>query len=142
MVFGEVECNKKLLEFLSQNEIMMHYFNHYSYYLGTFYPREHYNSGHVLLKQAECYLDEERRLALAKHFVRGAILNIQQVLKYYHKRGAPLSENIERLKATEPLIQEITSISELMALEGNAREIYYGAFDRILNNPDFTFEKR
>jgi len=142
MVFGEVECNKKLLEFLSQSEIMMHYFNHYGYYMGTFYPREHYNSGHVLLKQAECYLDEERRLALAKHFVRGAILNIQQVLKYYHKRGAPLSENIERLKATEPLIQEITSISELMALEGNAREIYYGAFDRILNNPDFTFEKR
>ena len=87
MVFGEVECNKKLLEFLSQNEIMMHYFNHYGYYMGTFYPREHYNSGYVILKQAECYLDEERRLELAKILCRGAILNILQVLKYYHKRG-------------------------------------------------------
>ena len=142
MVFGEVECNKKLLEFLSQNEIIMHYFNHYGYYMGAFYPREHYNSGFVILKQAECYLDEERRLNLAKHFVRGSILNIQQVLKYYHKRGAPLSEIIERLKTAESLIQGITDISELMAAEGNARETYYGAFDRILNNPDFTFEKR
>lgn len=142
MVFGEVECNKKLLEFLSQSEIMMHYFNHYGYYMGTFYPREHYNSGFVILKQAQCYLDEEKRLNLAKHFVRGAILNIQQVLKYYHKRGAPLGENIQRLETAEAMIQEINDISELMATEGNAREIYYGAFDRILNNPDFTFEKR
>lgn len=142
MVFGEVECNKKLLEFLSQTEIMMHYFNHYGYYMGTFYPREHYNSGFVILKQAECYLDQERRLNLARDFVRGAILNILQVLKYYYKRGASLSDAIQRLETAEALIPEINDISELMAAEGNARETYYGAFDRILNNPDFTFEKR
>ena len=142
MVFGEVECNKKLLEFLSQNEIMMHYFNHYGYYMGTFYPREHYNSGYVILKQAECYLDEERRLELARNFVRGAILNILQVLKYYYKRGVSLSDTIERIEAAEILIQEIPNIPELMALEGNVREMYYRAFDEILNNPDFTFEKR
>lgn len=142
MVFGEVECNKKLLEFLSQNEIMMHYFNHYSYYMGTFYPREHYNSGYVILKQAECYLDEERRLELARGFVRGALLNILQVLKYYSKRGVALSEAIERIETAETMIQEIPNIPELMALEGNVRETYYQAFDEILKNPDFTFEKR
>ncbi len=142
IVFGEVECNKKLLEFLSQTEIMMHYFNHYGYYMGTFYPREHYNSGFVILKQAEYYMNDEKRLNLAKHFVRGSILNIQQVLKYYHKRGVSLSETIERLEMLDSLIQELTDISELMAAEGNARENYYGAFDRILNNPDFIFEKR
>src|SRR5690554_4838344 len=142
MVFGEVECNKKLLEFLSQTEIMMHYFNHYGYYMGTFYPREHYNSGFVILKQAECYLDQERRLNLARNFVRGAILNILQVLKYYYKRGVSLSDTIERIEAAEILIQEIPNIPELMALEGNVREMYYRAFDEILNNPDFTFEKR
>ncbi len=142
MVFGEVECNKKLLEFLSQNEIMLHYFNHYGYYMGTFYPREHYNSGFVILKQAECYLDQERRLELAKNFVRGAILNILQVLKYYYKRGVSLSETIERIETAETQVQENPNIPELMALEGNVRETYYRAFDAILNDPDFTFEKR
>jgi CRISPR-associated protein Cas1 len=142
MVFGEVECNKKLLEFLSQTEIIMHYFNHYGYYMGTFYPREHYNSGFVILKQAESYLDQEKRLSLARNFVRGALLNILQVLKYYYKRGISLSDVIQRLEAAEALIPEINDIAELMAAEGNAREIYYGAFDRILDNPDFTFEKR
>ena len=142
IVFGEVECNKKLLEFLSQNEIMMHYFNHYGYYMGTFYPREHYNSGFVILKQAECYLDDERRMELARNFVRGAILNILQVLKYYYKRGVSLRETIERIEATENLLQKVPNIPELMALEGNVRETYYQAFNAILNNPDFTFEKR
>jgi len=142
MVFGEVECNKKLLEFLSQNEIMLHYFNHYGYYMGTFYPREHYNSGFVILKQAECYLDQERRLELAKNFVRGAILNILQVLKYYYKRGVSLSETIERIETAETQVQENPNIPELMALEGNVRETYYRAFDGILSNPDFIFDKR
>jgi len=142
MVFGEVECNKKLLEFLSQTEIMMHYFNHYGYYMGTFYPRMHYNSGFVILKQAEYYLDQEKRLKLARNFVRGALLNILQVLKYYHKRGVSLSETIEQIESAETLIQTVPGISELMALEGNIRETYYQAFDVILDNPDFTFEKR
>lgn len=49
-VFGEVNINKKLLELLSQKEIVMHYFNYHGYYMGTFYPREHYNSGYMTLK--------------------------------------------------------------------------------------------
>ena len=58
-IFGEVTINKKLLEFLSQKEILLHFFNHYGYYMGTFYPREHYNSGYLLLKQVEHYLNPE-----------------------------------------------------------------------------------
>ena len=34
------------------------------------------------------------------------------------------------------------SIETLMALEGNARMNYYGAWDTILGNEDFRFEKR
>jgi len=53
-LFGEVTINKKVLEFLSQNEIILHFYNYYGYYVGTYYPREHYNSGFMILKQAEC----------------------------------------------------------------------------------------
>jgi CRISP-associated protein Cas1 len=142
MVFGEVDLNKKLLEFLSQHEIMLHYFNYYDYYMGTFYPREHYNSGFITLKQAAAYLEETRRLDLAKLFVNGALRNIGQVLGYYHKRGVTLGESIEKLKLSETGIPNVSDIPELMALEGNAREEYYKTFDLILQNPDFTFDKR
>jgi len=142
LVFGEVDVNKRLLEFLSQNEIILHYFSYYEYYMGSFYPREHYNSGYLILKQAEHYLDEERRISLARKFVAGALQNMLQVLNYYHKRGAPLSAVIEKLKTAEENINHPSDISELMALEGNSREEYYKAFDLIINNSDFVFEKR
>jgi len=142
LVFGELYVNKRLLEFLSQNEIILHFFSYYEYYMGSFYPREHYNSGYLILKQAEHYLNEEKRITLARKFVAGALQNMLQVLKYYHKRGAPLSTVIEKLKTAEENIEYPSDIAELMALEGNRREEYYKAFDLIINNPDFIFEKR
>src|SRR5690625_2032203 len=63
-IFGEVDVSKRFLEFASQKEICIHYFNRYGYYVGTFYPREHYNAGHVIIKQAEHYMHTEKRLQL------------------------------------------------------------------------------
>ena len=98
MVFGEVSFNKSLLEFMSQKEILIHYFNYYDYYMGTFYPREHLNSGYMILKQAEHYQDQEKRMALARSFIQGAYRNIRQVLKYYQNRGRELSEVISSIE--------------------------------------------
>lgn len=142
LIFGEVTINKKLLEFLCQCEIMLHFFNHYGYYVGTFYPREHYNSGHMILKQAEYYLDVEKRMDIAKRFVQGAIANIKKVLNYYINRGVSLSEILNHIEALGMGIGQQASTDQLMAIEGNIREQYYKAFDRILSNPDFSFESR
>lgn len=142
MIFGEVDVNKRFLEFISQKEIIMHYFNHYGYYMGCFYPREHLNSGYMILKQAEHYLDENKRMILARRFVEGASLNILRVLKYYQKRGkdlAPIIANIEKLMSD---INCCPSTPALMALEGNIREEYYKAFDNIIGNPLFVFKTR
>lgn len=141
-VFGEVDINKKLLELLSQKEIVMHYFNYHGYYMGTFYPREHLNSGYMTLKQAEFYLDSEKRLEIARIFVKGALKNIRQVLKYYANRGKDLENNINKIREYEQQINACPDTAELMATEGNARECYYKAFDIIIGNDDFTFEQR
>lgn len=142
MVFSEVNINKKLLEFLSQKEIILHYFNYYGYYMGTFYPREHLNSGYVILKQAEHYLDEHKRLDIARRFVDGAAQNIGKVLKYYHSRGKNVAEELANIETLQQSIGASTAISELMAFEGNIRERYYKSFDAILGNEDFCFEER
>lgn len=142
MVFGEVAINKKFLEFLSQKEIIMHYFSHYGYYMGTFYPREHLNSGYMILKQAEHYLDEDCRLEIARELVRGAGKNIRQVLKYYHSRGKDVEEKLNNIERLLTEIEATSDIAALMALEGNMREHYYHAFDAIIGDPDFVFEER
>ena len=36
-LFREIDLNKRFLEFASQ-KILIHYFNYYGYYMGTFYP--------------------------------------------------------------------------------------------------------
>jgi CRISPR-associated protein Cas1 len=142
LVFGEVTLNKRFLEFLTQTEIIMHFFNRYGYYVGSFYPREHLNSGYMVLKQAEHYLDSEKRLTLAEAFVEGAVENIKKVLTYYENRGKDVSEYKDRILGISVGLQECSSTEELMAIEGNIREQYYKAFDRILDNEHFVFEGR
>jgi CRISPR-associated protein Cas1 len=142
-IFGELDFNKRLLEFLTQNEVLLHFFNRYGYYVGSFYPREHYNSGWLILKQAEHYLDQEKRLDLARRFVRGAIGNMERVLEYYFRRGAEeLQPILEQLEFTGSTLGEQDTPEALMAIEGNVREVYYGAFDIILKQEEFSFAKR
>ncbi len=142
LIFVEVSLNKRLLEFLNENEIVVHFFNYYGFYIGSFYPREHLNSGYMILKQAEHYLDTTKRLKLAKKFVWGAVKNIIKVLEYYIARGKPLQEIAERIANLEPSISIANSIENLMAIEGNIRDHYYNSFNIIIENENFTFEGR
>lgn len=141
-IFGEVDINKRFLEFLTQAEIILHFFNRYDYYVGTYYPREHLNSGYMILKQAEHYLDMQKRQEIATEFVIGAIKNILNVIRYYSNRGKNLKNVEDGIKHLEEKTQKSRDIEELMAFEGNVRDHYYKAFDIILNNPDFAFEQR
>ncbi len=141
-IFGEISVNKDILEFLSQNEIILHFYNYYGYYVGSFYPREHYNSGYLILKQAEFYLDNNRRLGLARKFVFGAVSNIEKVLNYYKARGVFLDDIIEKIQSLKYLLNSQNQIESLMAIEGNIREVYYNSFDRIVDDENFSMDDR
>ncbi len=141
-IFGEVTFNKKFLEFISQQEIILHYFSHYGFYMGTFYPREHYNSGYMIIKQTEHYLDLEKRQQLAVRFVQGAFGNMLKVLQYYNRRGKDLEERIAAIKDLQGQLTKARGIPELMAVEGNARSLYYQSFDSITEDSFFQFETR
>lgn len=143
MVFGEVSLNKRFLEFCTQAEVMLHFFNHHGYYQGSYYPREHLNAGAVVLAQAKHYLDEKSRLIVAKNFVSGAIANMETVLEYYRRRGkASLATTVARLEEFRNGLDRSKDISELMGQEGNARESYYSAFDDITGGGNFAIEGR
>lgn len=142
LIFGEVTLNKRLLEFLTESKIILHFFNFYGYYVGSFYPREHLNSGYMILRQAEHYLDEKKRLILAKKFVSGGIENIMKVIIYYENRGKPLKNTLESIDRLYERLPACNSNEELMALEGHVRDYYYQLFDTILDNEHFVFESR
>jgi len=141
-VFSEVSLNKRFLEFLTRKKVILHFFNHYGYYVGSYYPRGYMNSGLIILKQAQYFLKDEWRMGLARAFIYGAMANMLFVLRTYTSRGRELGEQIGLLETQMGKIQDAANTAQLMAVEGQAREIYYTAFDAITENPDFSFEVR
>lgn len=141
-VFGEVNLNTRLLNFLSQNHLPLHVYNYYGYWAGSYMPREEYVSGHLTLRQADHYMDPAKRMVLARTFVRGALANMEKVLGYYAKRDVDLDEVLKDFAVKKTLVEDQATPEELMALEGNSRELYYKAWDSILKSDDFKFGQR
>lgn len=139
--FSELRFNTKFLNFIASKEIVLHMYNYYGYYTGSFYPRESYLSGKLLVQQVESYTNNEKRIALAKKFVEGAAENIKKNLQYYNSRDKDLSHFINK---TDELIEKIDStndVSELMGIEGNIRSNYYFTWNLIIGQ-EIKFEKR
>ncbi len=137
-LFSEVDLNSRLLNFLSQNDVILHVFNYYGYYSGSFIPRKSAVSGFLTVKQVEHYLDEEKRTYLAASFVEGAIFHSVRNLK---KRGVDEDE-VEELRELSLELYKAYSIPEIMAVEGRAKEIYYFFVDSLIEDDFFKLRKR
>lgn len=141
-LLGETDLNTKLIVFLNQHGIPLHFYNWYGYYSGSFYPREKLLSGLLIVKQVEHYIHQEKRMAIAKEIVRTAIHNILQNLLHYQSRGKTgIEAAIEKIRQEETGIEACTTISELMGIEGRSREAYYSSFDTVLRD-GFEFVRR
>lgn len=140
-LFGEVDLNTRLLNFLASHKIILHVFNYYDFYSGSFVPRETLLAGKVLIHQAEHYSHAAKRLFLAKQFVLGAAHNILKNIKYHHKRKKELESTIYAVETLQSQIDHVSDVPALMGIEGNIRQIYYQAWNQIIDIP-IDFEKR
>jgi CRISPR-associated protein Cas1 len=140
-LFGEVSMNTKLLNFLSQKGIIMHIFNYYGFYSGSFYPRETNVSGYLLVEQAKSYDNIAQRLKIAKEILKTASYNIYRNLRYYNGRGIKLSVPMKEIEGLSNNLDSGKSINEIMGIEGNVRKIYYSTWNDIIKQ-DIKFEKR
>ena len=140
-LFGEVSLNTKLLNFASQKNIVIHVFNYYGFYSGSFYPRETNVSGKLLVNQVKTYLDYDQRLFIAKEFISAGTFNIYRNLRYYNSRGTDLESEMNQIDLLIKKIDNMSSIESLMGIEGNIRRIYYGTWNKIIKQ-EVDFEKR
>lgn len=131
--YGQITFSSQVMSLLSKNGVPIHFFNYYGFYSGSYYPRETLLSGDLLVKQADYYLNIQKRLELAKLFVEGAANNILKVLAYY-KIENNIKETLSELNSTN-------KITEIMNIEGRIRSEYYSKFDEILSD-DFKMEGR
>lgn len=131
--YGQITFSSQVMSLLSKNGVPIHFFNYYGFYSGSYYPHETLLSGDLLVKQADYYLNIQKRLELAKLFVEGAANNILKVLAYY-KIENNIKETLSELNSTN-------KITEIMNIEGRIRSEYYSKFDEILPD-DFKMEGR
>jgi len=138
---NEVSINTKLLDFLSRNHIIVHFFNYYEGYSGTFYPKEKYLSGKLLLKQVEVFNDS--RLLIAKAIVNSIGSNMSEVLYHYYKHDKKeVKETIDWLRTD--FMSQVTvarDIPMLMSVEGSAWIKFYENFKYFLPE-DFAMNRR
>lgn len=138
---GRVSITSGVISFLSKHKIPVHFFGYYGHYESTLYPSESLLSGEMHIRQAAYYLDPVKRLKVGRKFVEGAAKNILRNLEYYHNEGKNLMEEIITIKNYIENIEQYNDVSELMAIEGTIRNVYYGSFLKILKET-FQFEGR
>lgn len=140
-VMSEMDFNANLMNFLSKYGVVVHFFNYYSFYTGSFQPREKLVSGNLLVNQVEHYTDKENRIVLAQKFIDAASYNIYRNLRYYNGRGKDVKSFMDKIEALRKNIYKTKSIHELMGYEGNIRKTYYEAWNTIINQ-EIDFKKR
>lgn len=138
---NEVSLNTKLLDFLSKNHVVIHFFNYHEGYSGTFYPKEQYFSGKLLIKQVEAF--QEHRLDIAKAIVKGIGVNIYELLYHYYKHGKKeVKETVDWIRKEFYNKAEMAGdIKSLMTLEGEVWARFYRDFQYFLPE-DFIMNKR
>ena len=138
---NEVSINSKLLDFLASNNIVVHFFNYYEGYSGSYYPKNQYNSGKLLVKQVEKFNSD--RFVIARNIVAGIGVNIKEVLYHYYKHNKKeVKKTIDWItKDFFRRVEDSTNIKELMAIEGELWQRFYSEFKNFLPE-DFIMNKR
>ncbi|MDO4282302.1 MAG: type I-B CRISPR-associated endonuclease Cas1b [Clostridia bacterium] len=139
--FNEITLSTKLLEAIAKAGIIVHFFNYYENYVGTFYPKENLVSGSLVVKQSLKFSND--RNSIAKAIVQGIADNIHSVLYHYYRHGSKeLKEVLDFYKDNVPsLLEKVDDIKSILAIEGKIWAEFYATFKYFLPE-EFLMNKR
>ena len=139
--FNEVTITTKLFDLLAKAGIVVHFFNSYENYIGSFYPKNNLISGKLVVLQAKKYL--ENREEIAKAIVQGIADNIKSVLYHYYRHDVKELKNVIDFcnKDVERLLIKAKDIKEILCIEGKIWALFYDSFKYFLPE-DFVMNKR
>lgn len=139
--FNDVTISTKLLDILATAGIIVHFFNYYGNYVGTFYPKENLISGRLVVKQANTFM--ENRENVAKAFVDGIAKNIKATLYHYYRHGTKELKPVIDFcnNDVEKLLEKAKDIKQILSIEGKVWAEFYSTFKYFLPE-DFMINKR
>jgi len=139
--FNEITISSKMINLLANSGIILHMFDYYGHYTGSFYPKNQLVSGNLTVKQAKAYL--ESRMLIARAMVKGIGKNIYSVMYHYYRHGKKeIKEYLDWLRIDMPrIVDKTNNINQLLMVEGTIWSRFYMCFALILPE-DFVMNKR
>ena len=131
-IYSDVTISSVALRLLAEKNIRMTIVDKYGNSVCDFIPAKSSKTGVAFLKQALFY-QSNKRLEIAKKLEIASIHNIRANIKYYNRRSEnSFDDIIAQINDKLILMKAATKVEELMLIEAQTRQIYYGAFNLII----------
>lgn len=140
-VIGNVQISTQALHMLMEKGVDVGYLSYSGQYLGHTAAE---SSKNIFLRfeQYKFYMDEKRRLEMAKCIVRNKIENqMAMIRKHRWHKEYDWKEDIRSMERLLISVSEKETANELLGVEGMCSNIYFGSFGHMLLG-DISFTGR
>lgn len=144
--FGNVLCSPFLLGLCGERGVHVSFLSEHGRFLARVVGPV---SGNVLLRreQFRAVDDSAHACSIARSVVIGKILNSRSVLQRRlrdHGDDAAVSNAVATMAHVVTQLQKVADVNEIRGLEGEAANLYFGAFDSLIvaQKAQFVFQNR
>lgn len=142
VVQGDVTLTAPALHALLEARVEISFLTHFGQFRGRLSPDPSKNAI-LRVEQHRAHHDPEKRLGLARQFVRGKLANMRTMLLRQNRKllEPNVQQGAERLKAAVASLDQANTVASLVGMEGAGSACYFGLFARLLRD-DLGFRRR
>lgn len=142
VVVGDVTLTTPALHALLERQVEVCFLSWQGAFKGRLTPELQKNSL-IRIEQHRAHNDSERKLALAKQFVRGKLTNMRTSLMRYNRKlgDREVESAVAMLKGAIERVDTATGIDTLLGVEGSGTASYFGVLGKLLKQ-DMGFSRR
>lgn len=142
VVLGRATVSPTVIQEILGRNISLTFLTETGRYLGRIEPEMTKN---LFIRKAQWQAAGEtpQAIHLVKSFVRGKLKNYRQhLLRSQREHSLELSSYITKLEHAIAPIEQTNKIASLRGLEGSGSAAYFGCFQQLIKNSEFTFSSR
>lgn len=141
-VIGNVQITTLALHMLMERGVDVSYLTYGGKFLGSTAAEASKNI-FLRFEQYRFYMDDDRRLSMAKVITHNKISNQIEILRQHKRKDRTYDweRDIREMTRIQGALHEKGTANEILGVEGICSNIYFGAFGHMLDC-DFTFNGR